>query len=104
MRRRLSRNGQPIAVPPKALDVLEILLEHRGRTVEKDDLMGRVWPDTAVEESNLTQSIFMLRRALGDDPSNSRYISTVARRGYRFVDIATETPVTGAPQGQRRVR
>jgi DNA-binding winged helix-turn-helix (wHTH) protein len=90
-RRRLSRDGQSIEVPPKALDVLEVLLENRGRTVEKCDLMGRVWPDTAVEDANLTQSVFLLRRALGDAPSASRYISTVARRGYRFVGAATET-------------
>jgi DNA-binding winged helix-turn-helix (wHTH) protein/Tfp pilus assembly protein PilF len=99
-RRRLSRDGQSIAVPPKALDVLEVLLENRGRTVEKGDLMSRVWPDTAVEEANLTQSVFMLRRALGDDPSDSRYISTVARRGYRFVGAATEAP-TEVSDGRR---
>lgn len=103
-RRRLARDGQSIAVPPKALDVLEVLLEHRGRTVEKDEIMGRLWPQTAVEDSNLTQSVFMLRRALGDDPSNSRYISTVARRGYRFVGIATQAPAAGASDGQRHVR
>ena len=103
-RRRLARDGQSIAVPPKALDVLEVLLEHRGRTVEKDEIMGRLWPQTAVEDSNLTQSIFLLRRALGDDPSNARYISTVARRGYRFVGIATQAPAIAAPDGQRPVR
>ena len=90
-RRRLFRDGELILAPSKALDVLQVLLENRGRTVEKDDLMGRVWPDTIVEEANLTQSIFMLRRALGDEPSDPRYISTIARRGYRFVGIASET-------------
>ena len=102
VRRRLTRDGQAIAVPPKALDVLEALLEQRGRMVEKGTLMDRVWPGVVVEEANLTQSIFMLRRALGDDPSESRYISTVARRGYRFVGPATEAPVTGAPDGRPR--
>jgi DNA-binding winged helix-turn-helix (wHTH) protein len=100
-RRRLSRDGQSIAVPPKALDVLDVLLEHRGRTVEKDNLIARVWPDTVVEEANLTQSVFMLRRALGDDPSESRYIATVARRGYRFVGAATEQEGEG-PSSERR--
>jgi DNA-binding winged helix-turn-helix (wHTH) protein/Flp pilus assembly protein TadD len=100
-RRRLSRDGQAIAVSPKALDVLDALLAHRGRTVEKDDLIGRVWPDTVVEEANLTQSIFMLRRALGDDPSASRYIATVARRGYRFVAAASERDDEG-PAPERR--
>jgi len=103
VRRRLSRDGQAIAVPPKALDVLEALLEQRGRMVEKADLMDRVWPGVAVEDANLTQSIFMLRRVLGDNPADSRYISTVARRGYRFVGAATEAPVDGAPDGHPRV-
>jgi DNA-binding winged helix-turn-helix (wHTH) protein/Tfp pilus assembly protein PilF len=102
-RRRLSCDGHSIAVPPKALDVLEVLLENRGRTVEKDNLMGRVWPDTAVEEANLTQSVFMLRRALGDDASDSRYISTVARRGYRFIGAATEAPGAEAFNAPRHV-
>ena len=102
-RRRLSRDGQSIAVPPKALDVLEVLLANRGRTVEKGDLMGRVWPDTAVEEANLTQSVFTLRRALGDDPSNPRYISTVARHGYRFVGDATEASAPESLDGRPHV-
>jgi serine/threonine-protein kinase len=91
MRRRLVRDGEPVLVPPKALDVLQILLENRGRTVDKDDLISRVWPDTVVEDANLTQSVFMLRRVLGDEPAESRYIATVARRGYRFVGSASET-------------
>ena len=78
-------------MPLKAVDILQVLLENRGRTVEKDDLIARVWPDTVVEEANLTQSVFMLRRALGDEPTEPRYISTVARRGYRFVGSASET-------------
>lgn len=102
-RRRLSRDGEAVLVPPKALDVLQVLLENRGRTVEKDDLMGRVWPDTVVEEANLTQSVFMLRRALGDEPSDPRYISTVARRGYRFVASASETGTDPDLSERRRV-
>jgi DNA-binding winged helix-turn-helix (wHTH) protein/Tfp pilus assembly protein PilF len=102
-RRRLFRDGEVILVPPKALDVLQVLLENRGRTVEKDDLMGRVWPDTVVEEANLTQSIFMLRRALGDEPSEPRYISTIARRGYRFVASASETERHPVLDERRRV-
>ena len=90
-RRRLFRHGEAIMVPPKALDVLQLLLDNRGRTVEKGDLMSRVWPDAIVEEANLTQSVFVLRRALGDEPSDPRYISTVARRGYRFVGSVSET-------------
>ena len=102
-RRRLFRDGELILASSKALDVLQVLLENRGRTVEKDDLMDRVWPDTIVEEANLTQSIFMLRRALGDEPSDPRYISTIARRGYRFVGIASETGGDAARDERRRV-
>lgn len=102
-RRRLLRDGESVLVPPKALDVLEVLLEHRGRTVEKDDLMRRVWPDTIVEEANLTQSVFMLRRALGDEPSEPRYISTVARRGYRFVGDVFEISADPIREGRRPV-
>ena len=90
VRRRLFRHGEVITVPPKALDVLQLLLDNSGRTVDKGDLMSRVWPDAVVEEANLTQSVFVLRRALGDEPSDPRYISTVARRGYRFVGSVSE--------------
>lgn len=102
-RRRLFRDGDSIAVPPKALDVLEVLLENRGRTVDKEDLVARVWPDTIVEDANLTQSIFLLRRALGDDPTDPRYISTVARRGYRFVGSASDEMTASAPEDRSRV-
>ena len=102
-RRRLFRDGDSISVPPKALDVLEVLIENRGRTVDKEDLLARVWPDTVVEDANLTQSIFLLRRALGDDPADPRYISTVARRGYRFVGTASDEMTAAAPEDRSRV-
>lgn len=81
----LLRAGRPVALPPKAVDTLLVLLEHRGHVVQKDDLMRRVWPDTFVDEDNLTQNISKLRRALGDDPEGRVYIETIPRRGYRFV-------------------
>lgn len=102
-RRRLFRLGEAITVPPKALDVLHLLLDNRGRTVDKGDLMSRVWPDAVVEEANLTQSVFVLRRALGDEPSDPRYISTVARRGYRFVGSVSETGSEPLRTERRRV-
>ena len=102
-RRRLFRLGEAITVPPKALDVLHLLLDNRGRTVDKGDLMSRVWPDAIVEEANLTQSVFVLRRALGDEPSDPRYISTVARRGYRFVGSVSETGSEPLRTERRRV-
>jgi DNA-binding winged helix-turn-helix (wHTH) protein/Tol biopolymer transport system component len=86
----LSRDGEHIALSPKAFDTLVALVANRERTVSKDDLMRMVWPDTFISEDSLTQSIFVARRALGDDTSHPRYITTIARRGYRFVAEVTE--------------
>ena len=81
----LTRDGEPIAIKAKALDTLVLLVQHAGRLLEKEELMNRLWPDTAVEEANLTQNIFEVRKALGEVPGEQRFIATVARRGYRFV-------------------
>lgn len=77
--RRLLRGGEVVPLKAKAVETLLILLEHKGDVVEKDDLMNRLWADSFVEESNLTQNIYTLRKALGED-----YIETIPRRGYRF--------------------
>src|SRR5215213_1162078 len=81
----LSRSGNTISLTPKAIKILLMLVANAGKLVEKDELLQEVWPDTFVEESNLTQNIFTLRRALGDERAGPRYIETVTRRGYRFV-------------------
>src|ERR1051325_7723806 len=78
------RDGQPLELTPKVFDILFELIESGGRGVEKKELMERVWPDSFVEESNLTQHISTLRKRLGQDGSQ-RYILTVPGRGYRFV-------------------
>src|SRR4029450_6548953 len=83
--RVLTRAGDVISLPPKATDILVLLLQNAGELVEKDDLMKEVWPDSFVEEGNLTQNIFTLRRALGDHRSSAQYIETVVRMGYRFI-------------------
>lgn len=83
--RILTRAGDPISLTPKATEILVLLLRNAGELVGKEDLMKAVWPDSFVEEANLTQNIFTLRRALGDDRTGARFIETVARRGYRFV-------------------
>src|SRR5262245_39818971 len=83
-RRLLLRDGEVVPLTPKAFELLSVLVENSERVVEKSELMERVWPDSFVEESNLTQSVFMLRKALGDTPSEHRYIVTVPGRGYRF--------------------
>jgi len=85
-RRQLLRQGQAIPVQPKALDILLALIENRDSVVLKDDLLKRVWPDTFVEESNLAQNIFVLRKALGEAAGNNKYIVTIPGRGYRFAE------------------
>jgi DNA-binding winged helix-turn-helix (wHTH) protein len=84
-RRLLFQNGQPLAITGKALDLLLFLLEERHRTVDKAELMDRVWPETAVEEGNLTQDISTVRKILGEKAGENRYIATVTGRGYQFV-------------------
>ncbi len=81
----LLRNGAPLPLAPKVFDTLLILVEDGGRIVEKEALMNRLWPDTFVEESNLTFNIQQLRKALGDDARHPHFIETVPRRGYRFI-------------------
>jgi DNA-binding winged helix-turn-helix (wHTH) protein/TolB-like protein/Tfp pilus assembly protein PilF len=83
--RVLLREGEPVPLTPKVFDILVTLVEHGGQVVAKDDLMKRVWPNTFVEEGNLTQNISLLRKALGESPGGVQFIETVPRRGYRFV-------------------
>jgi DNA-binding winged helix-turn-helix (wHTH) protein len=91
--RRLLRDQEPIPLPPKAFETLLILVRHSEQVVLKDDLMKTLWPDTFVEEANLTQNVFVLRKALGESAQDPRYIVTVPGRGYRFASkVATSTP------------
>src|SRR5688572_7618976 len=83
---RLLRRGDNILpLTPKAAETLVVLVEQSGRLVSKDELMGRLWPGTFVEEANLTNQISLLRKALGDNAADPAYIETVPRRGYRFI-------------------
>jgi DNA-binding winged helix-turn-helix (wHTH) protein/TolB-like protein/Flp pilus assembly protein TadD len=83
--RVLTRDQDLVPLTPKVFDILLALVEHGGRVVQKDELMKRVWPDTFVEEGNLTQNVSVLRKALGESPGGPQFIETVPRRGYRFV-------------------
>ncbi len=83
--RLLVRGEQVVALEPKAVEVLLILVENRGELVARRDLMSAVWPDTFVEESNLSSNISILRRQLGVPPEGGEYIQTIPKRGYRFV-------------------
>ena len=75
-RNQLFSGDEPLAVPPKAVEVLRVLVERHGTLVSKDELMRIVWPDAAVEEANLAQQVFTLRRLLGDDPDRPTFIAT----------------------------
>lgn len=85
--RVLLRDLAPVSLTPKVFDILLALVERGGHIVEKNDLMKKVWPDTFVEEGNLTQNVSILRKALGENPASPQFIETVARRGYRFVAV-----------------
>jgi len=84
-KRLLFRDGDLVALTPKALETLVALLEHDGDVLLKDELIERVWPDTVVEEGSLNRNISTLRKALGESPNEHRYIVTVPGRGYQFV-------------------
>ena len=88
--RVLLREGELVSLTPKVFDILLTLVENSGQVVSKEDLMKRVWPDTYVEEGNLTQNISLLRKALGETPGGVQFIETVPRRGYRFVAETSE--------------
>src|SRR6266542_1718150 len=81
----LLRGDQVVALTPKAFETLALLVQKSGHLVRKDELIESVWHDTVVEESNLNVIIHTLRKALGDDPRESKYIETVAKCGFRFV-------------------
>jgi DNA-binding winged helix-turn-helix (wHTH) protein/Tol biopolymer transport system component len=86
-RRLLWKQDQPIQLQPKAFDTLLVLVQHNDRVVSKDELMKLVWKDAFVEESNLTQNIFVLRKTLGETAGTHRFIVTVPGRGYRFAEM-----------------
>src|SRR5438132_7617185 len=82
---RLLRNGEPVPLTPKAFATLVVLVQRSGRLVEKDELMKLLWPDSFVEESNLNQHVWTLRKTLGENQAGHEYIETVPKRGYRFM-------------------
>lgn len=83
--RRLWRGSDAVTLTDKVFELLLLLVRHRGHALTKVELMAALWPDTVVEENNLTVNISILRKALGESGSERRYIETLARRGYRFV-------------------
>ena len=93
---RLERDGDPITLPPKAFDLLVLLARNPHRVMAKTELMETLWPNTFVEEGNLTQHVYTLRKALGDRPNGKPYIETVPRRGYRLAAEVLEVSAGGA--------
>jgi Tol biopolymer transport system component/DNA-binding winged helix-turn-helix (wHTH) protein len=85
VKRLLSREGEAVTITPKAFDLLVALVESGGEVVTKDDLMTRIWPDSFVEEGNLTYNISILRKTLGERADEHQYIATVPGHGYQFV-------------------
>jgi len=102
--RVLLRGQNPVPVSPKAFDLLLVLLDRHGEVVSKDELMNLLWPDTFVEESNLGQHVFQLRKALGERPQDHTFIITVPGRGYRFAEtvraVAPEPVNIGQDEGE----
>ncbi len=82
--RALRRDGKPIALTPKAFEILSLLVQNPGHSLSKEEMMRQVWPNTFVDESNLSQHVFQLRKILGEPPDGREYIETVPRHGYRF--------------------
>ena len=80
----LLKEGRPVTLTPKTYDTLLLLVQNSGRMLSKEELMKSLWPDSFVEESNLTQQVSMIRRALGDSPGDPHFIVTIPGRGYRF--------------------
>ena len=116
---RLLRGSEEVALPPKAFELLLVLVRERGQVLSRDRLLDAVWPETAVTENTLTQRVKEVREALGDDPQAPRFIRTIPRVGYRFVapveeaspgvDLGRAPPATdsgpvGEPRGNEPVR
>jgi DNA-binding winged helix-turn-helix (wHTH) protein/TolB-like protein/Tfp pilus assembly protein PilF len=95
----LRRDGETVALTAKVFDLLVLLVENRGRLIEKEELLQALWPDSIVEESNLSVNVSALRKALGENPARPQFIETVPRRGYRFVAAVTESaaPAVASP-------
>src|SRR5246127_4391897 len=114
----VTKAGEVLPLEPKVFKVLQFLLHHPGRVVTKDELLDAVWSDTSVSESSLTRSVATLRRLLGDDIHEPRYIATVPTVGYRFLcdvqvsenghvpatasDAVAEPPSKPAPSEEKR--
>src|SRR5688500_15762359 len=95
----LYRGEDEISLPPKVIKTLAVLAENSGSILSKEELIERVWADSVVEESNLSQHLYLLRKTLGNKPDGKPYIETLRRRGYRFngaVRVVDHLPTNGS--------
>ncbi len=88
--RLLLRDGKPITMTPKVFDTLLVFVQNSGKLLSKDELLRVIWEGSIVEQSNLSQNIFVLRKILGERPHDHRYLVTLPTRGYLFVAKVTE--------------
>src|SRR4051794_33054560 len=93
----LTCEGRTVNLPPKVYETLLVLVRNRDHTLGKRELMSELWPDTFVEEGNLTQNISLLRKALSEHAEGT-FVQTIARRGYRFVAAVKETTEPNVPE------
>ncbi len=93
----LYRDEAEIALPPKVVKTLAVLIENRGSILSKDELIEQVWSDSIVEESNLSQNLYLLRKSLGKRPDGGTYIETLRRRGYRFTGNVYTDEIPSVP-------
>lgn len=89
-------SGEMVHLTPKAVELLILFVQNRGRLLTKGEILDTVWTDLIVEESNLSQTIFLLRKALGDDPKEPRFILTIPNRGYQFIAAVNKIDTNGA--------
>jgi DNA-binding winged helix-turn-helix (wHTH) protein/tetratricopeptide (TPR) repeat protein len=100
----LLRGAEAIPLSPKVFETLLFLVQHRGEIAKKDDIINSIWPDTFVEEGNLAQNVFLLRKALGEEKNEHRYIVTIPGVGYRFVAPVGETAAPQVSQPETAAR
>lgn len=96
----LRQSGEIVALAPKAVQALELLVRNRGRVVSRNEIIETLWPDSFVEESNLTVTISLLRKALGENENGTPFIETLSKRGYRFVPVVENRKNTIASRDQ----
>lgn len=101
-KQQLFRDGDTVPLTPKTFDLLRVLVENHDRTLSKEELIKSVWPDSFVDQSNLTQQVAMIRRALGDTAGDSRFVTTVPARGYRFTAEVVRRPSGGVVEDTTR--